>query len=317
MDTALLESLIAVAETGTITEAARRVHVSQSALSRRLQMLEAELGAELFVRGRHGAELTAVGQQALAHSRSIVARCDEMMVDMADHLGLRQGTVRVGGGATVTSFLLPPAIVSFQADHPGIRFFVKEAGSHEVAMDVASGGVELGVVTLPLDTAEVVVRELVVDQIVLVARRDHPLTGRRVTPAELKRHRFIAFEPGSAIRQIIDARLARAGVEVDVAMELRSIPSILRMVATTDFLAFVSRVALATEPGVQEVPVRGLSVSRKLGLATREGFPLSAAAEAFAARLFEAADRSETTAQRPEVREDGVEQPRPQVFGAR
>jgi DNA-binding transcriptional LysR family regulator len=289
MDTALLESLIAVAESGTITDAARRVHVSQSALSRRLQLLEADLGAELFVRGRHGAELTAVGRQALAHARSIVARCDEMTVDIADHLGLRQGTVRVGGGATVTSFLLPPAIVSFQADHPGIRFYVKEAGSHEVALDVAAGGIELGVVTLPLAIPEVAVQELVVDRIVLVARRDHPLAERPVTPAALKRYGFIAFEPGSAIRQIIDGRLARAGADIDVAMELRSIPSILRMVATTDFLAFVSRVALASEPGVQEVPVRGMSVARKLGLATREGFPLSVAAGAFAARLFEVA----------------------------
>lgn len=303
MDTALLESLIAVAEVGTITDAARRVHVSQSALSRRLQMLESELGAELFVRGRHGAELTAVGQQALAHARSIVARCDEMVDDIADHLGLRQGTVRVGGGATVTSFLLPPAIASFQADHPGIRFFVKEAGSHEVALDVASGGIELGVVTLPIATPEVGVRELVVDQIVLVARRGHPLTGRTVTPAELKRHGFIAFEPGSAIRQIIDARLARAGVEVEVAMELRSIPSILRMVATTDFLAFVSRVALVTDPDVQEVPVRGMSVSRKLGLAMREGFPLSAAAAAFSVRLFEVARPVRGAGESPRGRE--------------
>lgn len=287
MDSEVLASLIAVAEAGTITDAARRVHVSQSALSRRLQMLEAELGTELFVRGRHGAELTPVGHRALAHARSIVARCDEMTVDIADHLGLRQGTVRIGGGATVTSFLLPPAIVSFQADHPGIRFFVKEAGSHEVALDVASGGIELGVVTLPLSTLEVEVQELVEDRIVLVARRGHPIAGRAVSPVELKRHGFIAFEPGSAIRQIIDSRLARAGVDVDVAMELRSIPSILRMVASTDFLAFVSRIALTTEPGVQEVPVRGLSVTRKLGLATREGFPLSAAAEAFGARLFE------------------------------
>ena len=285
MDTILLESLIAVADAGTITEAAKRVHVSQSALSRRLQLLETALEAELLVRGRHGAELTAIGRQAVAHARSIVSRCDEMAADIADHLGLRQGTVRVGGGATVTSFLLPQVIASFQADHPGIRFYVKEAGSHEVADGVASGAVEVGVVTLPLSTPEVAVRELVADQIVLVARAGHELGTRAVSPAELRRHSFIAFEPGSAVRQIIDARLARAGVDIDVAMELRSIPSMLRMVATTDFLAFVSRLALGTEPGVQVVPVRGLSVSRKLGLATRAGFPLSPAAEAFASRL--------------------------------
>jgi DNA-binding transcriptional LysR family regulator len=285
MDLDLMESLIAVADAGTITAAAQRVHVSQSALSRRLQQLEAELGAELLVRGRHGAELTMLGHQTVAHARSILNRYQEMRRDISEHLGLQQGLVRVGGGATVTSFLLPPAIASFQADYPGIRFYVKEAGSHEIVVDVASGQVEVGVVTLPVPAQEVSVRELLVDQIVLVGRTDHPLAARRVGPADLHGQPIIAFEPGSAIRQIIDARLQRAGIEVDVAMELRSIPSILRMVATTHSRAFVSRLSLETESAVRAIPVRGLSISRTLGLAVRAGFPLSAPAEAFVQRL--------------------------------
>jgi len=214
-----------------------------------------------------------------------VSRYGDLRRDIAEHLGLQAGTVRVGGGATVTSFLLPPAIASFHAVHPGIRFYVKEAGSHEIASDVASGAVELGIVTLPLRIREVAIRELMVDRIVLVGRRDHPLAGRRVTPADLQRQEFIAFEPGSAIRQIIDARLARARIEPDVTMELRSIPSILRMVATTSSVAFVSGLSLAAEPGVHVIPVRGLSISRTLGLAVRDGFPLSAPAGVFAERL--------------------------------
>ena len=68
-------------------------------------------------------------------------------------------------------------------------------------------------------------------------------------------------------------------------MELRSIPSILRMVATTGSLAFVSRVSLSAEPDVCQVALRGMAISRTLGLATRHGFPLSAPAQAFAVLL--------------------------------
>lgn len=290
MDLVLLESLIAVAESGSITEASTRVHVSQSALSRRLQQLESELGAELLVRGRHGAELTEIGTRTVTHARTIVARYEQLRRDVSEHLGLDQGTVRIGGGATVTSFLLPPAIARFQAEHPGIRFYVKEAGSLEVAAGVASGSLELGIVTLPVPAGEVDAKDLEVqarvrDQIVLVARDDHPLNGRRVGPADLRGQTFIAFEPDSAIRQIIDAALQRVGVEADVAMELRSIPSILRMVATTHSLAFVSRLALDAEPGVSAIAVRGLSVERTLALVARAGIPLSPAARAFAAQL--------------------------------
>ncbi|HWE56025.1 MAG TPA: LysR family transcriptional regulator [Acidimicrobiales bacterium] len=287
MDLVLMESLLAVAEEGTITAAAQRVNVSQSALSRRLQQLEAELGVSLLVRGRHGVELTVLGHQTVAHARSIMARYGELKRDLAERLGLLQGTVRIGGGATVTSFLFPPAIARFQSDHPGIRFYVKEAGSNEIAADVASGDIELGVVTLPIPAADLDVAELMVDDIVLVAGTDHPLMGRPLRAVDLRGQTFIAFEPGSAIRQIIDARLRRAGIEPDIVMELRSIPSILRMVATTNSLAFVSRLSLGTEPGVSPVRVRGLAISRMLGLASRHGFPLSPAASVFFQMLVE------------------------------
>ena len=97
----------------------RRIGVSQSALSRRLQQLERDLGAQLLVRGRQGAELTDLGRQAVEQGRGIVARYDQLRQHIGESIGLRRGTVRVGGGATVTSFLLPPAIAEFQSSHPG------------------------------------------------------------------------------------------------------------------------------------------------------------------------------------------------------
>ncbi len=285
MDLVLLRSFLAVADAGSITEAADRVSISQSALSRRLQQLETDLGAELLVRGRHGVELTDLGRQAADQLRRIVAGYDRLRQDISAQLGLERGTVRVGGGATVTSYLLPPCIADFQAAHPGVRFYVKEAGSREIAADVSAGDLELGVVTLPLASHDLDIRELAVDEVVLVARRDHPLVSRRVGVADLEGQPFVAFESGTAIRQIIDAALGASGVETDIVMELRSIPSILRMVATTGHLAFVSRVSLAAEPSLQAISVRGLTISRTLALATRHRIPLSAPAGAFVALL--------------------------------
>jgi DNA-binding transcriptional LysR family regulator len=285
MDLVLFRSLLAVAEAGTITDAADRVGISQSALSRRLQQLEVELGTVLLVRGRHGVALTELGRQTMDAGRSIVARYDRLRQDISDNLGLLRGTVRVGGGATVTSYLLPPCIAEFQSEHPGIRFYVKEAGSGEIAADVSAGDLELGVVTLPVPTRDLDIRELFIDEIALVARSDHELTKRRVRVADLEGLPFVGFEPGSAIRQIIDDALGAAGIQIEVVMELRSIPSILKMVATTGSLAFVSRVSLSTEPDLRAVAVRGLSISRTMGLATRHGIPLSAPAETFAGLL--------------------------------
>lgn len=281
MDLVLLESLLAVADAGTITAAAERVSISQSALSRRLQQLETELGTQLLVRGRHGVELTELGLQTARHARAILSSYELLRRDIAEHLGLSEGEVRLGGGATVTSFILPEAITQFRRAHPAIRFYVKEAGSHEIAAAVAAGDLDLGVVTLPIHVPDVEVVDLVRDDIVLVGRRDHPLASRRVTARDLQGQIFIAFESDSAIRQIIDERLRRVGVEVEVSMELRSIPSMLRMVATTQSLAFVSSLSLTTEPDVTDISVRGLSMTRRLGVVTRRAFPLSPAARRF------------------------------------
>jgi DNA-binding transcriptional LysR family regulator len=284
MDLVLAESLVAVADTGTVTDAAQRVHISQSALSRRLQQLESDLGAQLLSRGRHGAELTEAGLLAVAECRAMLARYDAMRRDIAEHLGLQKGTVVLGGGATVTSCLLPPAIAAFRARHPAIRFLVKEAGSHQVLDDVARGRVQIGIVTLPVFHEELEIAPLVDDEIVLVARRDDPLPSS-AAPSDLRGRGVIAFEPGSAIRRIIDASLSAAGVEVEVTTELRSVPSMLQMVSATGDLAFVSALSLRHEPELRRIAVDGLSITRSLALATRRGKPLTSAAEAFALAL--------------------------------
>jgi DNA-binding transcriptional LysR family regulator len=289
MDLVLIRSLIAVADAGSISDAAEQVHVSQSALSRRLQQLEADLGAQLLVRGRHGDELTDLGRQALEAGRSMVARYDSVRRSILEQQNLERGIVRIGGGATVTSFMLPEAIAAFQARYPGIRFYVKEAGSSEIAASVVAGDLELGILTLPLAARDLETEDLVTDEIVLVARSDHPLAdGRDLEAGDLEGLPFVAFEPGTAIRQHIDTALRDAAVHIEVVMELRSIPTILRMVSVTGNLAFVSRVSVATEPGLRVLELRGLSITRTLALATRREMPLSAPTEAFRAELLTA-----------------------------
>ena len=286
MDLLHLRSLLAVADVGAITEAADRIGVSQSALSRRLQQLEAHMGAALLVRSRKGAELTAIGKLVEAEARVLVSRYDNLRRQIQANLSLDSGTVRIGGGATAVEFVLPRAIAAFQAEHPGIRFHLKEAGSREVATDVMNGHLELGLVTLPLQARELEIGELMDDHIVLVARADHPLAARgRVYSGDLGGFAYVGFEGGSAIRQIIDAALRAVGVELNVVMELRSIPAILQMVATTGNLAFVSEASVVARGELQQIPVADLAITRKLAIVTRAGVPLSPAAGAFAARL--------------------------------
>ena len=285
MDLTLMRSLLAVADAGAITVAADRLHVTQSALSRRIAQLEEQLGVTLLSRGRKGVSLTPAGELVVAEGRALVDRYDELRRLVAAHQRLEAGTVRLGGGATAVSYVLPRAIARFSAAYPGIRFHLKEAGSREVERDVMAGSLELGLVTLPLHLRELDARPLLDDDIALVCRHGHPLSEvARLDAARLQDFGLVAFEPGSAIRRLIDSTLQAAGVAMNVVMELRSISAIVRMVSSTDHLAFISRLGVENDEVVELRP-RGIRIHRKLALVSRRGAVLSPAASAFAEQL--------------------------------
>ncbi len=287
MDLLLLRSFLAVADHRTITRASRALGLTQPALTRRLQLLEEDVGAPLFERSRRGMALTDAGRLVADEARLLVDRYTAMQEQVRARLTLEKGVVRIGGGATAVSFLVPQAIARFQKAHPGVRFHVREAGSREVEADVLDERIELGIVTLPLHSKEFDVVPLRRDRIVLVAAPGHPLARRRrVDVKDLAGHSFVGFEAGSAIRQLIDTALREAGVEVNVQMELRSIAATLEMVTHTQSLAFVSQLGVeGRDTGLTVIDVKGLTIHRGLALISKMGRPMSPAAGAFAAML--------------------------------
>lgn len=289
MDLVLIESLLAVARHGTVTRAARALAVTQPALTRRLQQLEEAMGAPLLERSRRGASLTEAGRLVAEDGRIIVERYGRLREAVRERQELRSGVVRLGGGATAVSFLVPTAIAAFGREHPGVRFEVREQGSRAVEEDVLAERLELGIVTLPTRSRELEVRPLRRDRIVLVAGAHHPLARRlRVDVRALEGLALVGFESDSAIRRLIDGALRDAGVTMNVQMELRSIAAIVEMVAHTPLLAFVSRLGVqgrGSELGVRVIEVRGLTIDRRLAVIRKTGRPLSPAAKAFAELL--------------------------------
>jgi len=282
-----LRSLVEVARRGAITEAARALGLTQPALSRRIQLLEEEFGTPLLLRSQKGVRLTELGKLVEAEARHMLERYERLKQTVGQHLRLERGTVRVGGGASAVSYLLPGVIRDYRREHQDVVFHLKEAGSREIEDDVLREELELGIITMPAQSRELDVTPLLRDPIVLVAARDHPFAKRRSIPAAaLDGAPLIGFEGGSAIRRLIDQALEEHGVAVEVVMELRSIQSILRMVALHLGLAFVSDLGAKAGGGeVVVIPVQGLKIRRSLAVIRKRGRPLSIAAAAFLERL--------------------------------
>ncbi|HYE63626.1 MAG TPA: LysR substrate-binding domain-containing protein [Phycisphaerales bacterium] len=282
MELTPLRYFIAIATAGHMTRAARALGVTQPALSAALRKLEAEVGAELLHRTGRGVELTEAGRVFLAAAEDTVRRAEGAVRAVREVVGLERGSIRVGGGATATTYLLPRVVSAVRAAHPGLRFYVREAGSRAVATAVLAGELDLGIVTLPLEQAvarELVVVPLVEDELRLIVPAKHALAGKRQFKwQDLAGEGVVAFEAGTAVREMIDRASAAAGVSLNVVMELRSIESIKQMVAAGIGVGFVSRFGLREGEGLT---CRDERLARRLAIVRRADRAASAAVAAF------------------------------------
>lgn len=294
----------AIAQAGHMTRAARALGVSQPALSAVVKKLEQEVGAELLHRTGRGVELTEAGRVFLQHSEDTLRRAEGAVEAVRQLVGLERGSIRVGGGATATSYLLPPVVSAVRKRHPGLRFYVREAGSTTVAAAVLSGELDLGIVTLPVrvaDEGRLVRVPLVDDELRLIVPPGHRLAlesperrrgarAPRPSPApagfrwkDLEGESMVGFEAGSAVREVIDRASGAAGVRLDVVMELRTIEGIKQMVAAGIGVGFVSRFALREGEGLV---CRDGRLLRKMAIVKRGDRELSAASREFEQMLL-------------------------------
>lgn len=274
-----------------MTRAARQLGVTQPALSAMLKKLEREVGTELLHRTGRGVELTEAGRVFLALAEESVLAADAAVQAVREMAGLERGRIRIGGGATATAYLLPPVVSAIRKRYPGLRFYIREAGSSAVAAAVASGELDLGIVTLPIGGdggAELLTLPLVEDELRLIGPPGHRLAPRaRSGPREfrwkdLAGEAFVGFEGGSAVRRVIDEAAQKAGITLNVVMELRSIESIKHMVAAGVGVGLVSRFALKAGEGLT---CRDGRLARQLAIVRRRDRVPSAAAKEFEARL--------------------------------
>jgi DNA-binding transcriptional LysR family regulator len=283
LDLKTLESFAAVAREGQMTRAAAALGLTQPAVSGQLARLEAELGTSLFHRTPKGMELTEAGRVFLEHVERALVDLADGVEALSELQGLTRGRLAIGGGATATTYLMPPVLSRFHAHYPGVHLFVREAGSHAVMSAVLAGELDLGVVTVSEEApARLTVRPWMEDELVLIVPPGHRLEGRTTFEwRDLQGAQLVLFEAGSAVRQRIDAALADAGVEPHIVMELRSIESIQQMVAQGIGAAFVSRFALRDAGRGLAPRTGGAALRRDLAVVHRADRRLSRAARAF------------------------------------
>jgi DNA-binding transcriptional LysR family regulator len=231
VDLRQLEILQAIAETGSFTASGRKLHVSQSAISRQILLLEEELGEPLFLRVGRQVRMTPAAESLVQLGKRVFLDVRDTVGAITDRTRELRGTLRLSGGMTVCMYVFPTLLKHLRRIHPHLDVRLTVATAGRSVQEIRGGRVDAGLLTLPVDDADMISVSVLREELLLVTTPTHPLARRRrVAPRDLARLPFILFEMGSATRKVIDTFFASQSIEPMVVMDTENVEIIKAMV---------------------------------------------------------------------------------------
>lgn len=281
-----LQVFHAVAKYRSYSRAAREaLHISQPAVSKHVQALEAELGVQLVQRVGKRVELTDAGRMVQQYAEQVLALTEETRRALLDLQGLQRGTLRLGASSTPGIYLLPPVLARYTQAYPGITLAVEIANSARVIAGVLNREWDLGVVGTTPHEAQIQVRPYCRDTLMLIVPPQHRLAARSaVTLADLVGETWLLREAGSASGQVVERALRARHALQGHTLILQGSEGVKQAVIAGLGIAMASRYAITFEVQygiLRALPVSDLQVERDLTLVWRKDVRLPGAAVAF------------------------------------
>ena len=286
-----LRLVAAIAESGSLTAGAERVHLAPSSASHRLSQLERNLGTALFARHARGLKATAAGEAVLRHARQVFAQLEQMHADLVPLSDAVNSQVRIFGNTNAVNCFLPSDLGDFLRRHPQIYVHLEEQPSPTIVEALLAGQVDIGVVAADVPLGGVTSRPYRRDRLVLILPPSHHLAGRQaIAFAEALDAPFVCLHAGSAIHSFMMHHASRLGARLDVRIQVRSFHAVCRMVAAGVGIGMVPRSSLGASSG--ELAILEISdawAPRDLQLCTLPERALNSAAAALLEHLASAA----------------------------
>lgn len=268
-----LDAVLAVADEGSFTAAADALSTVQSNVSEQIRQLEAELGAELFVRSRRGAEPTDCGEVVLERARRIRRELDSLRADLSMLQGLQVGDASLGVVGTASRWLVPELVADLRRRAPGVHLHIVEGASERLAAEVLAGDLTQAIVTEPVDDRRLAVETVLEEALLAVTPADLPLPRGRVTLATLSEIGMVLPPAGNPLRSEIEAVATREGVTLDVVVEVEGIRLIADLVVAGAGAAVLPETALpAALDGMRVVSIAGLPPRRLALINARDAY---------------------------------------------
>ena len=221
-----LQAFLAVAETGSFQQAARKCGVTQSTISRQVQGLEADLGLPLFHRTAQ-AKLTLGGERLLPRAKKICSEWQNAHQELSDLMAGKQPELCIAAIHSVCAYSLPPVLLQFAKDFSDVQLRVTSLGSDRALKVLKDGLVDLAIVMnnrFLTASPDLIVESLYNEPIEVLMAANHPLTQYENIPwTELGRYQQVLFKDGYGMQRLVQDQFDRRGMKLQAALELNTL----------------------------------------------------------------------------------------------
>ncbi|MGA4321724.1 LysR family transcriptional regulator [Ectopseudomonas hydrolytica] len=225
-----LRYLIAIAEAGSFSAAARRAYIAQPALSRQISLLESELEMQLLERQHDGVALTDAGRRLYEVSRSVVQKLDSVKDELASTRGNPIGHVSISIPATVSALLLPEIIRRAEDKFPSINLTICDGLTREGGQSIELGKVDFGVLPNAEELEHVIAEPIFTEDLYWVGPGSSAESGTPISLAQAASTRLVMAPKALHLRRRIEQAAMEAGVTLNVVFEQQSAPGIASLV---------------------------------------------------------------------------------------
>ncbi len=228
MDLSRLAHFVAVVDAGSLTQAAAALHMSQPALTRQIQLLEAEAGQPLLVRTGRGVTPTDSGHALLTHARAIFELAERARADLRDRQSSPRGSVTIGLPPRVAHVLTADLVEQFREQYADCTIRVVESLSIRLREWLLAGKLDMAILFDPPQSPQFVEETLARERIVLIGPRPLPA---RMKLAELGPLPLVMPSGPNALRQLLEQQTRPRGVPLNIVAEVDSVQTVLSLVA--------------------------------------------------------------------------------------
>lgn len=290
-----IEAFVAIAQLGNFVRASAHLNLSQAALSHRIRKLEDDIGTRLLLRTTREVSLTEAGQEFLPIARRNLEALSTAYSAVQTKARAQQQTLTFACLPTIAHFYLPCVLEAFAISHPYISIRLQEQPAYRVRELVISGEAEFGVILTGVQRWDLEFKEVRREDYHLLVGPNHPLAKQSsVSLADLAGERFVRINTQSTNRQMVDDFLEPVAGTIDWRYEVQNaamaIAMVMQGVAVTILPSISARLSGYS---LSSLPFSDIQISRTLGIVTRRGAPLTAAAQAMRDQIITALRRDD------------------------